>query len=140
MNSRLRMGLLVLLLFLICAPAWAQVGNLTDEELQQMVKDGVPVIDIRRPGEWDQTGVVAGSHLMTFFDQRGNYDLDAWLRQLEPIAGEDDPFILVCRTGNRTGQVGDFLQGKLKYNRVYHLEKGITHWIAAGLPVKKPTK
>ncbi|WP_457676951.1 rhodanese-like domain-containing protein [Thiolapillus sp.] len=123
---------------LLSLPAGAAVTNIDNEELEKLISQGVPIIDIRRPDEWRQTGVVKGSHLITFFDKRGNYNVRAWLDKLAPIAGKDDPFILICRTGNRTGTVSRFLDQKLGYSKVYNVQKGITDWIAKGKPVVKP--
>ena len=92
----------------------------------------IPIIDIRRSDEWKSTGVIKGSHKMTFFDARGKYDMEKWLAELDKIAGKNDSFILVCRSGNRTGQVANFLDKKLGYTKVYHLKKGIKNWIKSG--------
>ena len=40
-------------------------------QVLEMLKRGVPVIDIRRQDEWIETGVIEGSRLMTAFDQNG---------------------------------------------------------------------
>ena len=111
---------------------FAEVGNISNEELKQMMSENVPIIDIRRLDEWRSTGVIQGSHLLTFFDARGNYDLKKWLSELNKIAGKNDKFILVCRSGNRTGQVSHFLDQKLGYKNVYHLKRGIKNWIKTG--------
>lgn len=130
-----------LLFLFVCVfsfPASAEVSNIGDAELAKLINEGVPVIDIRRVEEWQQTGVVKDSHLITFFDKKGNYDVQTWLEKLAPIASTDEPFILICRTGNRTGTVGNFLDKRLGYSKVYNVEKGITDWIAKGKPVVKP--
>jgi rhodanese-related sulfurtransferase len=127
-----------LLMLLLSLPAGAAVTNIDNAELEKLISQGVPVIDIRRPEEWQQTGIVKGSHLITFFDKRGNYNVRAWLDKLAPIAGKNDPFILICRTGNRTGTVSRFLDQKLGYTKVYNVQKGITSWIAGGKPTVKP--
>ena len=97
-----------------------------------MMANNVPVIDIRRADEWKGTGVIQGSYKMTFFDARGKYDMDKWLAELDKIAPKDEPFVLICRSGNRTGQVSNFLDKKLGYKKVYHLKNGIKKWIKAG--------
>ncbi|WP_456412083.1 rhodanese-like domain-containing protein [Thiolapillus sp.] len=130
--------LLFLLVLLLPLPVVAAVTNIDNAELEKLMSEGVPVIDIRRAEEWRQTGVVKGSHLITFFDKRGNYNVPAWLEKLAPIAGKDQPFILICRTGNRTGILSNFLDKKLGYAKVYNVRKGITDWIAKGKPVVKP--
>jgi rhodanese-related sulfurtransferase len=94
--------------------------------------ENVPIIDIRRPDEWKSTGVIKGSHLLTFFDDKGDYDLDKWLQNLDKIVKKDQKFVLVCRSGNRTGQVTQFLDTQLHYTKVNHLKKGIKRWIGAG--------
>jgi len=128
-------GLLLVLFLLFNTPAEAEVGELTDAELQALIAAGVPVMDIRRDLEWEETGVIPGSHLLTFFDERGKYDLDAWLADVDELAGKDKPFVLVCRNGNRTEKIGRYLEGRLGYKQVYHLTRGIYHWIEAGLPI-----
>ncbi len=130
--------MLFFLLLLTALPVSATVTNIDNAALEQLIAEGVPVIDIRRAEEWQQTGVVKGSHLITFFDKKGHYDVAAWLNKLAPIAGKDQPFILICRTGNRTGTVSNFLDRKLGYTKVYNVQKGITDWIAKGKPVVKP--
>lgn len=110
----------------------ADVGNLSNVQMKELMAENIPVIDIRRPEEWKSTGIVEGSHLITFFDSRGNFDLDKWLAALDKIAQKNDRFILICRSGNRTGQVANYLDKKLGYTKVLHLERGIKNWIKSG--------
>lgn len=109
----------------------ADVGNLSNEQMKQLMAENVPLIDIRRPEEWNSTGVIGDSRLITFFDSRGNFNLEKWLAELDKVAGKNDKFILICRSGNRTGQVAQYLDKKLGYKQVYHLKNGIKKWIKA---------
>lgn len=131
-------GLLAGLLLLISLPTNAEINNLTNTEFKQLLDKGVPVIDIRRPEEWQQTGIIDGSHLLTFFDKKGNYNVEKWMAEFNKIAGPETPFILICRTGSRTGKISRYLDGKLKYNRVAHVAKGIKFWISEGETTVKP--
>ena len=92
---------------------------------------GKILVDIRQPDEWRTTGVIEGSHLLSF---SGN-DIDGWLAELAEVAAPDDDLILVCRTGHRTGILLDFLVGRTPYKKAAHLADGILGWIGAGLPV-----
>ena len=132
MKRRIFVLSLFIITLIFSFDVFAEVGNISNEELKQMMSENVPIIDIRRPDEWRSTGVIQGSHLLTFFDARGNYDLKKWLSELNKIAGKNDKFILVCRSGNRTGQVSHFLDQKLGYKNVYHLKRGIKNWIKTG--------
>ncbi len=130
--------IIAILLALLTLPAAAEVTQVNNAELQQLLAQGVPIIDIRRPEEWQETGIIPNSHMITFFDEQGHYDLDGWLKQLEKIAAKDEPFILICRTGNRTGVVSGFLDSKMNYNKVYNVTNGITKWIEQGNQTVKP--
>lgn len=124
--------LLLLIALFAAGNSFAEVGNISNNEMKTMMDQNIPIIDIRRPDEWKSTGVIQGSHKMTFFDARGNYNMDKWLAELDKIAGKNDAFILVCRSGNRTGQLSNFMDKKLAYEKVYHLKKGIKNWIKSG--------
>ena len=119
----------------------AEVAHIGNQELAQMLKDGIPVIDVRRAEEWAQTGIVEGSHLLTFFDNKGNYDFPKWMETFNQIVpNPDEPFILICRTGNRTNTISQALDKQLGYTKVYNVKKGISHWKAEKLPLIAPSQ
>ncbi|MCK9997505.1 MAG: rhodanese-like domain-containing protein [Candidatus Krumholzibacteria bacterium] len=122
---------------LLNTPPGATVGDLTDDQLIDMAAAGAPLIDIRRAPEWEETGVIEGSHLITFFEERNKYDLDAWLAAFDKVAGRDKPFILICRHGIRTRKLGRFLDGRQDFRYIHHLQHGITGWILADHPTER---
>lgn len=124
--------LIMVCFFAFMSTASAEVGQLNNEQLKQLMNENVPLIDIRRADEWQSTGVIKGSHLLTFFDARNNFNMDKWLADLDKIVKKDEKFILICRSGNRTGQVSNYLDKKLGFTQVYHLQRGIKTWIKAG--------
>lgn len=106
-------------------------------QLRELIAQGVPIYDIRRPEEWRQTGVVAGSRLLTWVDASGRPRTGFY----ETLASEiprDQPVVLICRTGNRTDHLARELMEKHGYTRVYNVTHGITRWIAGGNPVVRP--
>ena len=125
---------LVLLLSVITGVR-ADVVNIDAAELSRLAAIGVPVIDIRTAPEWKETGVIAGSKLMTFFDERGQADAQAWVQKLKSTASPSQPVILICRTGNRTNTVSQFLSKQIGYKVVYNASGGIQSWMKAGFPV-----
>ena len=56
---------------LIGGSAQAAIIDIDNVELGKLMAKGVPVIDIRTSPEWQQTGIIPGSHLLTFFDEQG---------------------------------------------------------------------
>lgn len=128
----------IVLLFLAtgcAATVEAKMVNVSNQEVLTLMKKGVPVIDIRTEPEWRQTGIVPGSHLLTFFDVTGRVtDSAGWLKKVKEVAPPEKPVILICRTGNRTTHVSRFLS-ESGYRTVYNVTTGIVPWIREGLPV-----
>jgi rhodanese-related sulfurtransferase len=106
-------------------------------ELQALLAEGVPIVDIRTAPEWAQTGVVKGSHLLTFFDALGRHDAPGFLDAVRRVAPADGPVIVICRSGARTIPVSQFLVEAGQYPTVYNVRGGILEWLAEGLPVER---
>jgi len=109
-------------------PAFADRIDIDNEKLQSLIEEGVPVVDVRRLDEWKNTGVIDGSHLLTFFDEKGNYDPKKWMSELSELLNPEEPFVLICQSGARSFNVSDWL-GK-NFDTVYNVQKGIGHWIS----------
>lgn len=111
-------------------------SSLVFAELSQMdvtpefVKSGVKIIDIRTKGEWVETGIVENSIPITFFDEQGRYNAEAFIQELNKYVKKDREFALICRTGNRTTAVSDFLS-KQGY-KVINLKGGVKKLMAQG--------
>lgn len=120
---------------LLALPARAEVVHVGNAELQELLKQGVTLVDIRTPGEWRQTGVVAGSQLVQFVDERGKVDPETWVRQINEVADPAKPVILICRSGNRTGKASQLLSGVQPQRKIYNVREGLIGWNKAGLPM-----
>ncbi|MDP3266404.1 MAG: rhodanese-like domain-containing protein [Sulfuricurvum sp.] len=102
---------------------------------QKLVNSKIKIIDIRTPGEWMHTGIVKGSIPIMFFDERGNYDLDAFLGELNKNIKPGERFALICDTGSRTKILGVPLGQEMGYN-VIDLKGGIQYAIAKKIPLE----
>ena len=109
--------------------ARAEVIDIDNAQLAQLMKSGVTVIDIRTKPEWEETGILPGSKLLTFFDERGKADPAAWLDKVKPLAKPSDPVVVICRSGNRTKPVSQFLSQQAGYAKVYNVKSGIKGWL-----------
>ncbi len=132
---------LLLLLFTLSLSLFAGVKDLDIESFEKAKREGVPVIDIRTPSEWRETGIIKGSHTIMFFDRSGRYDLKSFLESLSKLGiDREKPFVLVCRSASRTKMVGDFLSDKMGYKNVYELKGGILNWKRHNRPLVKPAQ
>lgn len=125
----------VFLVAMVLGTARAEVVNIDNAELAKLVASGVPLIDIRTEGEWKSTGVIRGSRLLTFFDERGQADPRRWLEKALPIAKPEQPVILICRSGNRTREASRFLSEQGGYRTVYNVSRGLAGWVGEGRPL-----
>ena len=114
--------------------SFADVINITNEQILKLSKSNIPIVDVRRNSEWHQTGVVPNSILLTFFDKNGNYNFEKWYGKLRLNINEEKPIILICRTGRRTKIIAEMMDKKLD-NVIYNAKDGITSWIDAKLPI-----
>jgi len=134
--------MLVRLLGLACAAllltgcAEPPYTNLDNQGLVRLLQQSVPVIDIRRPEEWRETGVVEGSLGMTFVDATGRV-MPNFLETFSATVGKDQPVVLICRTGNRTDVLARHLVEHLGYSQVYNVRDGIMGWLRERRPVSR---
>lgn len=131
-----RLLLSLLLGLLATSLARAEVIDIDNAELARLLAAGTPIIDIRTAPEWEQTGVLPGSRLLTFFDERGRYDAAAWLEKARTVARPEQAVVVICRSGNRTKAVSQFLSRQAGYAKVYNVRDGINAWRKAGLPTQ----
>ena len=113
----------------------AEVIDIDNAQLAKLLASGVPVIDIRTAAEWQETGILPGSHPLTFFNERGQADPAAWLAKAKAIAKPGDPLVVICRSGNRTKTVSQYLAQQAGYTKVYNVKDGIRAWVAENRPI-----
>jgi len=105
--------------------ATSLMAELKHEYLSQKLVDSkIPIVDIRTPGEWKETGIVKNSIPIMFFNEQGGYDVNAFLTELNAKVDTTKQFALICRTGSRTFVISDFLSKQLHYN-VVNVKDGI---------------
>lgn len=91
----------------------------------RLMNDGAVVLDVRENAEY------SGGHLPNS-KNIPNADLEKRVAELPA----DKPVLVVCATGQRSGQAASVLR-KLGRDKVYCLSGGLGAWRQAGLPVVK---
>ena len=124
-----------LFLGLAATLAQAEIVNVSSDQLRALIERGTPIVDVRTAGEWRQTGVVKGSQLITLIDEQGRADPAAWKHQIDKVAGDGKPVILICRSGNRSGQAAQILDQAGHKGTIYNVKAGISGWMRDGQSV-----
>jgi len=126
---------LALFLWQLVGFAWADVVNISNAELAAIPAGDITIIDVRRPDEWQATGLIEGSHPVMFFDANGRYDVAAWLAAVDDIVSRDQPIALICARGVRSSNIANLLDRKLGFTNVTNVTGGMVSWVKKGRPV-----
>lgn len=105
----------------------ANLPDTVDVETVSAIKDDTTVflLDVREPYEYDE-GHIPGVTLIPMGEIPN---------RLSEIP-TDQQVIVTCRSGNRSGQVTDFLREQ-GFTNVHNMAGGINAWSAAGFPVEQ---
>jgi rhodanese-related sulfurtransferase len=115
-------------------PAMLETVSVFEAHAEQKAGKAI-LIDVRRPDEWESTGVPAGAELLTMQDP-------AFLSRIEALSGGDKTrrILFTCRTGARSGNVQQALHD-IGYTDVVNVRGGFVGngidlgWSQADLPV-----
>ena len=118
--------------------AFADIVDINNKQIIELSQNNIPIVDIRRSSEWDQTGIIPNSILLTFFDKEGKYNFDEWYEKLRLEIDEGKPIILICRAGRRTKIIAKMMEIKKFDNVIYNAKNGITSWIDEKLIIVEP--
>lgn len=90
--------------------------------------DDLVVLDVRTPQEFSEAHL-EDAVMLDFYEA----DFGARLGELD----RDVPYLLYCRSGNRSGQTAIIME-ELGFSDVTEIEGGIDAWTQSGLPVVVP--
>ena len=114
----------------VTAPVF--LGQATPGDLLKAQKNGAAVIDIRRPEEWSQTGIIEGAETITAFETNGCFNGDFHEKLMALVSSPKKPVLLYCQIGVRSQHLGTTLLEKLGFTEVSHLRDGIVGWTKDG--------
>ncbi len=124
---------LLLILTLLLTPLVAEVKHLLLDT--KILHSNIPIIDIRTPSEWHNTGLLKGSIPIMFFDEKGGYDLEGFLKKLNAKIDTKKQFALICNSGSRTRMVANYLSENYGYH-IIDLRGGIRYAIGKKFPIE----
>ena len=117
--------------------AYAETIDVNNEQIIELSNANIPIVDVRRSSEWEQTGVIPNSILLTFFDEKGNYNYHQWYEKLRLEIDESKPIILICRSGKRSKIISQMMNENFDHV-IYNAKRGINSWIDEKLITVKP--
>ncbi len=121
---------ILLLILLFINSLFAEVIN--EYPSQELVDSQIKIIDIRTQSEWIETGILEGALPITFFDERGNYNIPVFMKKLQEQIKQGEKFALICHVGNRTAMLAEFLS-KEYHMQVVNLAGGMMYARSKGI-------
>ncbi len=101
---------------------------------QEILDSKLPIVDVRTPAEWRETGLLKGAIPIMFFNEQGKYNINAFLKELNAKVDTSKPFAIICHTGSRTSMIAPWMSEELHYN-VVNLQGGM-EYATKGLKLK----
>jgi len=120
---------LILIMGLMSACTTTDTANalqneVTTKEAYQLREDGAFVLDVREPDEWE-TGHIPGATLIPLGE------LESRVSELP----QDQPIVVVCRSGNRSATGRDILLSA-GFTQVTSMAGGMNMWSSANYEVE----
>ena len=106
------------------------------EDVEEMIKNGITVIDIRRPDEWTETGLIEGAVPIQGFSQQGQVHPEFLEKFSQAVPTKDTPFVIYCHSAGRSAGLGNALVEQLGFTEASHLTGGIKAWTGSGRTTK----
>ena len=123
---------IILLLTLLSVSLFAELKN--QYMTKELLNSKTPIVDIRTPGEWRETGVLKGAIPIMFFNEKGEYNINAFLGELNAKVDTKKEFAIICHTGSRTSMIAPWMSEKLGY-KVINIQGGMDY-ATRGLKLK----
>ena len=111
-------------------------ADLKREPISMQVIGKVPIVDIRTIAEWHETGLIKSSIPIQFFDEKGRYDIEGFLKELNAKVDTKKQFGIICNSGSRTKILAKFLSDRMHYN-VIDFQGGILYAQGKKIPFVK---
>ncbi|MEA3229262.1 MAG: rhodanese-like domain-containing protein [Campylobacterota bacterium] len=115
---------IIFTLLVLFTSIYASVTN--EYPSKKILDSNIPIVDIRTTGEWVETGLLKGAIPIMFFNERGGYDVQGFLNELNRKVDTKKPFAIICRTGSRTRMLSQFLSKDMGYD-VINLSGGMVY-------------
>jgi rhodanese-related sulfurtransferase len=123
---------IIILLTLLSVTLFAELKN--SYMTQEILNSNLPIVDIRTPSEWKETGLLKGAIPIMFFNLQGKYDINTFLKELNAKVDTTKPFAIICHSGSRTSMIAPWMSQKLGY-KVTNIQGGMDY-ATRGLKIK----
>ena len=115
----------------------AEVIDINNRELSNLIEKKIKIIDVRTQNEWKSTGIIKGSFLISLLNENKKFIFEDWYETFNNKFGKNKSIIFICASGVRSNYISHLVEKKRPDLKVYNLKKGINYWIRSGNKIYK---
>ena len=115
----------------------AEVIDINNRELSNLIEKKIKIIDVRTENEWKSTGIIKGSFLISLLNKDKKFIFKDWYEIFNNKFGSNQSIIFICASGVRSNYISHLVKKKKPDLIVYNLKKGINHWIRSGYKIQR---
>ena len=115
----------------------AEVVNINNRELSNLIEQEIKIIDVRTQNEWKSTGIIKGSLLISLLNKNKKFIFEDWYEIFKNTLNTNNSIIFICASGVRSNYISHLVKKKKPDLIVYNLKKGINNWIRSGYKIER---
>ena len=126
------MKILLFIFILFLKFVTAEVIDIDNRELSNLIEKEIKIVDVRTQNEWKSTGIIKGSILISLLDKKNKFIFENWYEDFNKKISKNESVILVCAFGVRSKYISNLIKQKKPDLKIFNLKKGINGWIRSG--------
>ena len=115
----------------------AEVIDINNRELSNLIEKEIKIIDVRTQREWKSIGIIKGSFLISLLNKNKKFIFEDWYEMFNNKFGRNKSIIFICASGIRSNYISHLVKSKDPDLIVYNLKKGINNWIRSGYKIER---
>ena len=131
------MKILLVIFVLLTKFVNAEVIDIDNRELTNVLEKKINIIDVRTQNEWKSTGIIKGSFLRSLLNKNKKFIFEDWYKMFNNDFGRNKSIIFICASGVRSNYISHLVKKKKPDLIVYNLKRGINSWIRSGYNVER---
>ena len=131
------MKILIVIFILFSNFVTAEVIDIDNRELSNLIEKEIKIVDVRTQNEWKSTGIIEGSILISLLDKKNKFIFENWYEDFNKKISKNASVIFVCSLGVRSKYISNLINKKKPDLKIYNLKKGINNWIRSGNKISR---
>ena len=90
----------------------AEVIDINNRELSNLIEKKIKIIDVRTENEWKSIGIIKGSFLISLLNKNKKFIFEDWYAMFENKFGKNESIVFICASGVRSNYISHLVHRK----------------------------